>query len=141
MPANNTNKKFDACLCGNDNFVDCCGRFLEDRQHAQTALELMRSRYTAYALRDERYLRATWHASTRPIHRLFAYDDPIQWLSLEVRAHEQEGHAASVEFVARYKVQGRAHKLHEISRFVWEEGQWLYLDGNFPKDARAKPRA
>jgi SEC-C motif domain protein len=35
-----------------------------------------------------------------------------------------------VEFVARYKVNGRAHRLHEISRFVREAGKWLYVDGD-----------
>ena len=33
-----------------------------------------------------------------------------------------------VEFVARYKIAGRAHRLHEISRFTREDGQWFYLD-------------
>ena len=40
---------------------------------------------------------------------------------------------ASVEFVARYKVKGRAHRLHEVSRFVREGGRWFYLDGSFPE--------
>ena len=141
MPANNPDNKSTPCPCGQDNFATCCGRFLEDRQHPESALELMRSRYTAYALRDECYLRATWHSSTRPIHRLFGNDDQIQWLSLNIRSHEQEGNAASVEFLARYKIQGRAHKLHEISRFVREEGQWFYLDGSFPTEARSSSRA
>jgi len=38
---------------------------------------------------------------------------------------------ATVEFVARYKVGGRAHRLHEISRFVREGGKWFYVDGEF----------
>jgi SEC-C motif-containing protein len=91
----------------------------------------MRSRYTAYVLRDERYLQLTWHGSTRPASRLLASSDSIKWLSLEIRASEETGSAATVEFVARYKEQGRAQRLHETSRFVREEGQWLYLDGSF----------
>ena len=91
----------------------------------------MRSRYTAYVLRDERYLQLTWHGSTRPVGRLLAASDSIKWLSLEIRASEEVGSAATVEFVARYKERGRAQRLHETSRFVREEGQWLYLDGSF----------
>ena len=41
----------------------------------------------------------------------------------------------TVEFVARYKVNGRAQRLHEVSRFVREDGRWFYLDGSFPATA------
>lgn len=98
----------------------------------QSALELMRSRYTAYVLQDERYLQLTWYGSTRPTNRLLDENARIKWLSLEIKAHEQEGNGASVEFIARFKVHGRAQRLHEISRFVHEDGRWYYLDGNFP---------
>lgn len=37
---------------------------------------------------------------------------------------------ASVEFVARSKLGGRAERLHEISRFVREDGRWFYVDGD-----------
>ena len=81
----------------------------------------------------ERYLLATWHASTRPPLDLSA-DKDTRWLGLEVRRHESTGAgSAIVEFVARYKIGGRAHRLHEVSRFVREEGLWYYVDGEFPE--------
>lgn len=90
----------------------------------------MRSRYTAYTLLNENYLLATWHASTRPSSLGFAEELPTKWLGLEVKRHtQQDADHAIVEFVARYKVQGRAHRLHEVSRFVREAGQWFYVDG------------
>ena len=90
----------------------------------------MRSRYTAYTLGREDYLLATWHASTRPAQLGLAQEPPGKWLGLEVKRHEQlDEHHALVEFVARYKVGGRAHRLHETSRFVCEEGRWFYVDG------------
>ncbi|MDB5727599.1 MAG: hypothetical protein JWQ00_804 [Noviherbaspirillum sp.] len=92
----------------------------------------MRSRYTAYVLRKEDYLKATWHARTRPAEA-FARDDEVKWLGLEVREHAPAGDQATVEFVARYKVGGRAHRMHEISRFLRESGRWFYLDGSFPE--------
>lgn len=90
----------------------------------------MRSRYSAYvALRDD-YLLATWHPTTRPATLGLANDAPTKWLGLDVRRHEpQDADHAIVEFVARYKVNGRAHRLHETSRFVREDGRWLYVDG------------
>lgn len=88
----------------------------------------MRSRYTAHTQRDETYLQASWHHSTRPLEAI-VHEDGAMWLGLEVRRHEQNGDEAIVEFVARYKLGGRAHRLHEVSRFVREAGRWYYVDG------------
>ncbi|MGE0013135.1 MAG: YchJ family protein [Azoarcus sp.] len=97
----------------------------------QTAEALMRSRYSAYVLENEPYLLATWHASTRPTPPLFDTHPLPKWIGLQVRSHRQtdETHA-EVEFIARYRVGGRAHRLHETSRFTREDGHWLYLDGD-----------
>lgn len=90
----------------------------------------MRSRYSAYTLARGDYLRATWHPTTR--REDLGLDEPVTWLGLEVIRLEaggnedQEGH---VEFLARYKIGGRAHRLHEVSRFVRRNGQWLYVSG------------
>ena len=95
----------------------------------------MRSRYTAHVHGLDAYLLQTWHASTRPA----SIADPdraiTRWLGLEVRragpttvdAHGV-GHAR-VEFVARYRVDGRGYRLHEDSRFFLQEGRWFYVDG------------
>ncbi len=91
----------------------------------------MRSRYTAYTLLNEDYLLTTWHTSTRPAALDLAADVATKWIGLEVKRHEQQdSEHAIVEFVARYKVNGRAHRLHEVSRFVREDGRWFYLDGD-----------
>jgi SEC-C motif-containing protein len=91
----------------------------------------MRSRYSAYTLLREDYLQATWHASNRPVQLDLAAEAPSKWLGLEIRRHEQQNaEHAVVEFVARYKVAGRAHRLHEVSRFVREDGRWFYVDGD-----------
>jgi SEC-C motif domain protein len=120
----------NACPCGGATYEQCCGRFIEQGEVAQTAEQLMRSRYTAYTRCDDAYLKATWHASTRP-EQVVAQDDDAKWLGLEVRRHVPAGDAATVEFVARYKTAGRAHRLHEVSNFVREQGRWFYVDGSF----------
>ena len=121
-----------SCPCGNNkNHLDCCGRYLDGGEAASTAEALMRSRYTAYTLGREDYLLATWHHSTRPESLDLATEPRSKWLGLKVKRHEQpEPDHAVVEFVARYKVDGRAHRLHEISRFVCEAGRWFYVDGD-----------
>lgn len=89
----------------------------------------MRSRYSAFALGRVDYLLASWHPSTRPA--TLALDPAVRWLGLEVRAQRSTGiEAATVEFVARSRLGGgRAERLHEVSRFLREEGRWYYLDG------------
>lgn len=120
-----------ACPCGSGRpLADCCGRF-HVGERAPDAESLMRSRYSAYVLGLEDYLRATWHPATCPVALgLDAVPRP-QWLGLTVKVHTplDETHA-TVEFVARYKLNGRAFKLHETSRFERVDGRWLYVDGD-----------
>ena len=89
----------------------------------------MRSRYSAFALDRTDYLLATWHASTRPT--LEENEPGLTWLGLAVRRHPViDADHATVAFVARSKLAGRARRLHEISRFVREDGRWFYVDGD-----------
>ena len=120
------------CPCGgNGTYRECCGRYLEGGEIAPSAEALMRSRYTAYTRQNASYLLASWHRSNRPASLDLAEGVATKWLGLEVKRHEQQdGEHAIVEFVARYKVNGRAHRLHEVSRFVREDGRWFYVDGD-----------
>ena len=123
------------CPCGRGlPYAQCCGRYVEDFEGlpAPDAEALMRSRYSAYARRDAAYLLRTWHSSTRPAVLELEQDAGLRWLGLKILncsaggAGDEEG---TVEFVARYKVAGKAGRMHEISRFAREEGAWRYLDG------------
>ena len=128
-----------ACPCGGRpagaTFAACCGRYLGhwDDCPAPDAEALMRSRYSAFVREDAGYLRASWHASTRPA--ALDFEPGLKWLGLEVRAHRVLDAAhAEVEFVARSRLAGRATRLHERSRFVRENGagglaRWCYVDG------------
>lgn len=119
------------CACGSlAVYQACCGRYVDGGETAPTAEALMRSRYTAYVVAREDYLLATWHASTRPVKLGLAEDVATLWIGLQVKRHEQQYDSAMVEFVARYKVGGRAHRLHEVSRFVRENAKWFYLEGD-----------
>lgn len=112
-------------------FAACCGRWLADFAHtpAPDAESLMRSRYSAFVREDAAYLLATWHPGRRPAELTF--EPGTKWLGLEVRSARNIDDAhAEVEFVARSRTAGRAHRLHERSRFVREDGRWYYLDGD-----------
>lgn len=119
------------CPCGNAvGYMHCCGP-LHEGSPAPTAEALMRSRYSAYVLKREDYLLATWHPSTRPAHLKLATQQPApSWLGLSVKRHQHGASEAVVEFVARLRYGGgRAQRMHEVSRFVREGGRWYYVDG------------
>jgi SEC-C motif-containing protein len=120
------------CPCGlPHSYEDCCGRYISGNTPAPTAEALMRSRYTAYTLEQEPYLLATWHPSTCPAALGINAEPQPKWLGLQIKRQQQtDDNHAEVEFVARYKIGGRANRLHETSCFVREEGQWYYLDGD-----------
>lgn len=100
----------------------------------------MRSRYCAYVLNNFDYLRASWHSSTCPSD-LGVHDDaqvPTKWMGLNIKKSWQGEGAdeAFVEFIAKYKVGGNGvERLHEVSRFVREDGRWFYVDGVFVNDS------
>ena len=119
------------CPCGSQGALEqCCARFIVGGEIAPTAELLMRSRYSAFVLGSEAYLLATWHPDTRPSR--VSLDQEQRWLGLSIQA-TGEGNAGdesgTVEFVARFKVRGKGHRLHELSRFSKVEGRWYYLDG------------
>ena len=91
----------------------------------------MRSRYAAFVVQEQNYLLATWHPSKRPSKVTF--DAQQQWLGLRIKSTKSgliSDLSGEVEFIARYKVNGKAYRLHENSRFLFEHGQWYYLDGD-----------
>ena len=120
----------EPCPCGS-NLPDtqCCQRYHDGLAIPPTAEALMRSRYSAYVLANTAYLKVTWHPDSLPPGFQLEDQDKTQWLGLNIKRHESsDANHAIVEFVARYKVNGRAYRLHEVSRFVREQGRWFYLD-------------
>ena len=124
------------CPCGSgDSFGACCGPILRRQRRAGTAEALMRSRYTAFTVRDLEHLLRSWHPATRPARDDLAASlaGEIRWLRLDVHATHGGGpfdDAGTVEFTAiSTGPQGR-HEQHEVSRFVREEGNWFYADGD-----------
>jgi SEC-C motif domain protein len=126
------------CPCGSEEpYTTCCQRWhlgLSEGTHAPTPEALMRSRYSGYVLGLIEYLLATWHPSTAPGELELS---PVKWIGLEVLRAEESGDAGVVEFIARCRVNGKAQKMHEISRFVRQGGRWYYIDGTEQRDPKA----
>src|SRR3954447_9017864 len=119
------------CPCGTGlPYAQCCGRLHDGTATAATAEQLMRSRFSAFAVGDAGYLLATWHPTTRPA--VLDLDGRVRWTGLDVLATSGGSLLAAegtVEFRASYVADGGSDAQHEISRFVREDGRWYYLDG------------
>ena len=118
------------CPCGTGlPYDECCGPLHAGTAPAATAEQLMRSRYSAFALGEPGYLLATWHSATRP--RTLRLDDDVRWTGLDVvattggRLLDAEG---TVEFRAHSRRSGHPGTQHEVSRFVREDRLGRYLD-------------
>ena len=106
----------------------CCGLY-HAGQAAPDAESLMRSRYSAFVRGDVPYLMATWQSSQRPAE--LTLEAGAKWLGLDIKQHRVTGaDTAEVEFVARFRVGGKAVRQHERSRFVREDGRWFYVEGD-----------
>lgn len=130
------------CPCGAPEiFGKCCGELLSGKRKAATAEQLMRSRYSAFVTRDANYLLATLAPEKAPRFDLEQIKaDRSEWFGLEIITTNKgsilDQHGI-VEFIARFREQGRDHTLHEISRFERRNGNWLYIDGEFPETSRS----
>lgn len=116
------------CPCGSgQSFEACCEPLVTQAAFAGSPEALMRSRYSAFVVGSAEYLLESWWPEQRPASLTI---DPAQrWLGLKIKQAHAESHEGVVEFVARYKIGGRAYRLHERSRFRCHAGRWYYVDG------------
>jgi SEC-C motif domain protein len=112
------------CPCGSETaYGVCCGPVVGGSRPAASALELMRSRYSAYALDELDHVFRTWHPRTRPAS--LSPDPTLVWTGLTVHGSGEDW----VEFTAAYTQGEVAGALHERSRFEQRRGRWVYVDG------------
>ena len=121
----------ETCPCGTGRpYEACCGAIHDGRRVAATAGQLMRSRYSAFALGLEGYLLESWHPSTRPAS--VDLDPAMTWTGLVIEdttkgsAWEDDG---TVRFAASWESGRHAGVLRETSRFALLDGRWVYVNG------------
>ncbi|MBT4521993.1 MAG: hypothetical protein HOC23_18495 [Halieaceae bacterium] len=125
------------CYCGRKKPpAKCCERFLSGRELPKTVEQLMRSRYSAYALGGRgRYLLDTWFPPTAVGLNEESLSSPgPEWLELKVHRSSQDNDKGTVEFSARYKTAAGAEEIqHEKSVFQRLAGRWYYVGGEVSK--------
>jgi SEC-C motif-containing protein len=121
------------CPCGSQKkFSQCCETIITGTKKAETAEQLMRSRYTAYATKNAQYLFNTYATLAQvenSVDEIQAWADQTKWLKLTILSHQSKEQSATVEFIAEYVFQQKNYKMREKSRFIKENNEWRYLDG------------
>lgn len=117
------------CYCkSKKEFSECCEPFLSGDKKASSALELMRSRYSAYVLANGHYIVNTASQEADSLNEILLieeYAKSVEWVGLEIVKSERN----VVEFKAYYKDSDGLKVQHERSNFIFEDGIWLYKDG------------
>jgi len=127
--------KSNSCTCGKSKaFAKCCGQFLSGEKNAKTPEQLMRSRFSAYALGGYgEYLLATWFpASAQGLTIEELSRKTVDWQRLEVISSSQEGDKGTVEFKAWFSGSpnsGELDCMHEVSEFIRIKSRWYYIGG------------
>ena len=127
------------CPCSiNTTYDNCCGKNHSNINNVSTAEELMRSRYSAFVKANAEYLNKSQHSSTRPnskkqIKEVVDWAKSVTWIKLEIIGakkgllNDLEG---TVEFKAYFFEGGIVQNIHENSKFIKENGHWVYLGTN-----------
>ncbi|MEO0336282.1 MAG: YchJ family protein [Pseudomonadota bacterium] len=126
----------DLCYCNSGvEFGQCCEPLIKGKKKAQTAEQLMRSRYTAFAIGEMDYIVDTHHPSSRDsvdVQGNQAWSKGAEWKGLEIRSTiggEESDSKGQVEFVASFDMDGEEKTHHELSDFKKEKGEWFFVDG------------
>ncbi|MGQ1910083.1 YchJ family protein [Marinifilum sp. RC60d5] len=135
----------DICYCGKlVSYENCCGGIHKGLKLAETAEELMRSRYAAFVTANIDYILNTYTPETRPVEEkeeILNWAKSVEWIKLEVLSTEkgmQNDKEGFVEFKAYYRENGIEQVLHENSFFRKENNNWMYVSGEYPKTEHKK---
>lgn len=122
-----------SCYCGNGaNYENCCQPLHKKQKVAQSPVELMRSRYSAFCTKDIPYLIETTDPQARghideESYREWA--EMADFKKLEVLKYDDLGNKGHVEFKAWYDIKGKELLHHEYSKFRKQSGVWYYREG------------
>lgn len=128
------------CYCGTAlDYDQCCGEFIEQGAIPNTAEKLMRSRYSAFVVKNMIYLFNTHDPQTRDQFDLKSNADwagSVEFTRLEVLNAKQEANKALVEFRAHFRdlKTGITSTHHELSKFRQQKGVWYFREGKLIAD-------
>ena len=144
------------CFCGSHkNFSSCCQPFIEQKKTPKTPEQLMRSRFSAYAVGNGQYIYDTYAKSSQlsqSVKDINDWSKACTWIALQIYSINNNNVIISesaeqyIEFSAFYIEDNILYELRENSRFVLENIKlenvpksiqqnlrWRYIDGDIVK--------
>lgn len=125
------------CPCGSQvPYSQCCQKYHQGLK-AENALKLMRSRYSAYALKLPDYIIQTTHPASPHyieegktwLKKISEFCQKSEFLGLEILDFHEHDHVATVVFTARIQQNGQDASFTEKSYFQKVKEKWLYRSG------------
>ncbi len=117
------------CPCQSQKeYAACCEPIIEGKGKASSPEALMRARYTAYVKVAPDFLKNSLAPEARGDFKesdVREWSKSSEWLGLDIL--KAEGN--TVEFVAKYKTQGKVLEHHEVSTFRKSGDAWYFVDG------------
>jgi SEC-C motif domain protein len=128
-------ENYDSCPCGSGaRFEDCCEPVIQGKRESQTAAELMRARYSAFATGAMEFIVDTTHSATRGevnVPDITEWSNTSTWQGLEIiETKDLDEQRAYVSFEAHFTQQGKEQKHREKSLFEREDGSWRFVTGD-----------
>ncbi len=139
----------DLCPCGSNlDYNSCCGPVIAGTRAADTAEQLMRSRYSAYVKKELPYILASLHPDFRADYdekSSRAWAENAEWHGITIMNTSKGGPGDSegeVEFAVSYTERGMKQEHHEKASFRKKDGKWFFTEGKtLPKPAvRVAPK-
>lgn len=128
----NTDKQTCYC-CSNQPFESCCEPYLTGKEKPKTPEALMRSRYSAFVLKDIPYIDATMKGKAKQkadLDQTALWLENVAWLNLSVKQSKTPTPTTgTVHFVARFQENGEEQQIEEVSQFKKIAGSWYYIQG------------
>ena len=130
----------DSCPCGSTKkYKKCCKTFHDKIIFPKTALELMKSRYSAYATSNAKYIIETTHKDNPDFtdnikeweNDILIFCNNTKFIGLEILEFIDDENESYVMLKANMIQQGNDVSFIEKSRFLKVDGKWLYVDGKF----------
>ena len=128
--------KQDLCPCSSGKVYSRCCEPFHMGELPDTPLQLMRSRYSAYALTLPKYIIETTHKDHKDQQKHESWEGEIGefckntvFHKLEIISFTQEKAEGTVTFIAYLEQKKSRFCLKEKSLFYKVEGKWMYASG------------
>lgn len=124
----------DLCPCGSGVcYQKCCAPYLEGKKVVtDTPVNVLRTRFTAYAKANGEYILSSWHRDYRPKQKakyLSLEAKSCKFTKLEIIKTNINNDIAEIEYIARFRQGTNFGYMHELANFKMVNGQWFYTDG------------